>query len=139
MGEKKIVVPTGMLKAAMNSIQPSVLVGTISVSLKAALLWLSENPPVPTFRTVDECGSAGMCYADGLDGEFCRTKDVIEWQRLMFVAPEPEVPEEIKHLLWETTIKFVPKENPVTGISEKHNRAVIEAFRCGQKLKERTP
>ena len=132
MGEKKIVVPTGMLKAAMNSIQPSVLVGTISVSLKAALLWLSENPPVPTFRTVDECGSAGMCYADGLDGEFCRTKDVIEWQRLMFVAPEPEVLEEIKDLMLSQ--QSHPK---LEGFKDELNLRMIEAFRRGQKAKEK--
>jgi hypothetical protein len=132
MGEKKIVVPTGMLKAAMNSIQPSVLVGTISVSLKAALLWLSENPPVPTFRTVDECGSAGMCSADGLDGEFCRTKDVIEWQRLMFVAPEPEVLEEIKDLMLSQ--QSHPK---LEGFKDELNLRMIEAFRRGQKAKEK--
>ena len=106
---KKIIVPDGMLKA-MNSAFDN---GRRTTSLlgEAALLWLSENPVVPTH---DQFDAMRGTYRD-----ICA-----EWQRRMFLAPEPEVPEEVKDLLWDGQ----------TGEDEEHNRKIIEAFnRRGQK------
>lgn len=117
MEGKKIVVPEGMLKAAREAGR---LTSWDSYSmLAAALLWLSENPIVPT----------GLVESD-MYSEWKKGHDLLypmwvlrEWQRRMFLTPEPEVPEEIKDLVegmsWNTT---TPK-------------AIIEAFRRGQKSK----
>lgn len=80
MSEKKIVVPEGMLEAAV-----------------AAHPYCSEQ----------------------------LISAVIEWQRRMFLAPEPEVPEEVKDMLVEEHIS--------RWRGEEVNEKVIEAFRRGQR------
>jgi hypothetical protein len=49
--------------------------------------------------------------------------------RRMFLAPNPEVPEEIKDLLCEE----VPHTGPYADV---HNAQIIESFRRGQKSRE---
>jgi len=113
-----------MLKAACR-------VGTTVASeagpiLEAALLWLSENPIVPT----DEQSLAvvGLKRAFPFDAHEWVRWGAVEWQRRMFLAPEPEVPEEARKFMWSS---------PVDGVSEdqriNHNCIVVNAFVAGQK------
>ena len=96
MSGQKIVVPEGMLKAATPVyINDIALVGSI---LQAALLWLSENPMVPTMKQAREIFMLKAGFDFDLH-EWVRW-GACEWQRRMFLAPEPEVPEEIKDLLF---------------------------------------
>jgi hypothetical protein len=119
MREKKIVVPNGMCVAVMNHAgldgrltDPAL----VRADLASALAWLSENPIVPT----SEQYSALM-------GEFCVQQHnegsgswvMREWQRRMFLAPEPEFPE----------IADVLKDFRVEGDAYY---AIIEAYRRGK-------
>ena len=116
MSETKIKVPEGMLKAAM--------LVTIGVSrleaektLEAAMWWLAENPIVPTpeqARELWKTASAGI-----LNEANRAAASAIEWQRRMFLAPEPEVPEAVEDLL---------NCEPYRMTQER----IIEAYRRGQ-------
>ena len=57
------------------------------------------------------------------------------------IAPEPEVPEEITNLLWGDWHKNAWPDlvEPRTGFApfESHNAQVLEAYRRGQKSKEK--
>ena len=98
MNERRIVVPDGMLEAAVPCYLPDrQLVHSI---LKAALLWLTENPIVPT-RDQEWGLHSAWSMSDkpqseaGGDISSQIKFSVIEWQRRMFLAPEPEVLEAI--------------------------------------------
>jgi hypothetical protein len=122
---KKIVVPEGMLKAAIASHNDAVLKGNTPLvrdALEAALRWLAENPIVPTTEQVlavrRACGETHTALTEKAKPLFA------EWQRRMFLAPEPEVPEEIKDLL-----------DPLDPYPYKsvHNPQVLEAYRRGKE------
>ncbi len=53
-------------------------------------------------------------------------KGIMELKRRMFVRPEPDVPEEIKDLLWDLS------HSAWQATGEKHNAETIEAFRRGR-------
>jgi hypothetical protein len=90
-----IVVPEEMLKAAEDAVNAIYTpTGITSIAVEVALGWLAENPIVPTVEQASECCKRHFSD-DGL--EFFRL-GLIEWQRRMFLAPEPEVPEEIQDL-----------------------------------------
>jgi hypothetical protein len=86
----KYIVPEGMLKAAVR-VGPHGCESEIKRIIEAALLWLSENPIVPTPDQMDGC-------CDDIKGAKSLMMNVheiaihcsVEWQRRMFVAPEPE-------------------------------------------------
>ena len=140
MNDPKIKVPEGMLKAAFNgagkTVQGCPWQEIAAASVEAALLWMSENPIVPTTSQAEVVRDAvdkvmehgkgrllnGSMVSDGVI-ETC-----VEWQRRMFLAPEPEVPEEIKDLLWT-----VPTPDCGIYLVAKHNADVIESFRRSQK------
>ena len=121
---KKIIVPEPMLSAAEDS---GAGCGSRSCEmiLEAALRWLSENPIVPTDEQAKLLGKVYASNNFGSDYHDSLKRTVVEWQRRMFLAPEPEVPEEVKDLLWDGQ----------TGEDEEHNRKIIEAFNRGQKSK----
>jgi len=94
--------------------------------------WLSKNPILPTdeqlYSTIGRLPVA-MCDIVWTDRDRAM---IAEWQRRCFLAPEPEVPEEIKDLLW--------KNLKVNGIEldsmvEPLNKTILEAFRRGQRSK----
>ena len=135
MSETKIVVPEGMLNAGRAAYSGYVTAekGARRI-IEAALRWLSENPIVPTDGFLKEmlCRDffggqnwtdlqvfffGGQNWTDPQVFKFCE-----EWQRRMFLAPEPEVPEAIKDLLWT-----------IDGDKEdrEHNTAILEAYRRG--------
>ena len=91
--ESRIVIPDGMLKAAVDAawggpihVGGGALAGIV---LEAALRWLSENPIVPTRQNLEDMRT------DWEDTPEQNAEKVVlfliyEWQRRMFLAPEPE-------------------------------------------------
>ena len=115
MGEKRIVVPEGMYDAAMKYQDSGIQCGA---ALEAALRWLSENPIVPS---VEQCDAIRDVLGPREDLMQWQVKEVaFEWQRRMFLAPEPEpLPGDIIDL--------------VHGKNEWGPADVLEAYRRGQK------
>jgi len=114
----KIVVPDGMLTAAMQAIGiPEQYKQThqVNKALEAALRWLSENPIVPT---LDKFGPMQIdMRRSGLE---CTPWNVaIEWQRRMFLAPEETLPSELIDI--------------IHGKNEWSPADILEAYRRGQK------
>ena len=132
MSEKVFVVPEGMLKAAVDATwmkargttipQADARVAheieeNIRASVADALRWLSENPIKPTSSDIESVYKSGNA----------RLIDCIcEWQRRMFLAPEPEVPTEIRGLIdgMDSMAKYE---------REWATKVVLKAFRLGQK------
>ena len=79
MSDKRYIVPEGMLKAAHDEAVRSA--GQIGKCLEAGLRWLSENPIVPTEQQLSDIAA---------DAHVCMDEVIAEWQRRMFLAPEPE-------------------------------------------------
>jgi hypothetical protein len=138
MSEVKIKVPEGMLQAGRAAYSGYVTAeeGSRRI-LEAAIRWMAENPIVP--KTYDELPTIGYMsdssawgtkgtpeyeqkrqenYFDGM------IRFLSEWQRRMFLAPGPEVPEAVKDLM-----------DPLDPYPYKslHNPGIIEAYRRGQK------
>ena len=100
--DRRIVVPDGMLKAAdeeirlCSSISSTISDRTIAiiqkVTLEAALRWISENPVVPTESQLAEITAKAKKRASdepwSHSGEHWATFYSVEWQKMMFVAPE---------------------------------------------------
>jgi hypothetical protein len=137
--EKKIQVPEGMLKAGIEawrmdlplSTFPSVTAAnTTQMILEAALRWLSRNPILPTVEqacvlrrfslSVDQSYNARETTAAACMGV------AVEWQLIMFLAPEPEVPEAIKDLLENHDAVHYG------FTSDTAKKAILEAYRRGQ-------
>ena len=89
--EKKYVVPEGMLRAAEESMRPigGIPFAYIDRILEVAVRWLAENPIEPTKEQWSKLWTDTR--SGGLHGG--NYKMLSEWQRRMFLAPEPEVPE----------------------------------------------
>lgn len=106
MAEQRIVVPDGMLEAAIDGLQPSLgLMHDTSKVLERALRWRSENPVVPTDEHMNAMVSAAVSKF-GIDwqrmNEWERARELCtEFQRRMFLAPE--VPEEIREFIFPDT------------------------------------
>jgi len=85
VSERKFIVPKGMMEAASAAFRP--IGGGAKEAVEAALRWLSENPIVPTDEQIHEmypsASEAGISFT--LVARF-----IAEWQRRMFIAPEPE-------------------------------------------------
>ena len=140
---KKILIPKEMAQAAhqaffnMNSIG-----GTrgdrsdgerMIFALEAALRWLSEHPAAPTLEQIKSIKSQTSLEEIN---PACVYHICLEWQRRMFLAPEPEVPEAIKDLLLPT--KFVDSDNNSRSLSitaELANKHLIEAYKRGKDSK----
>jgi len=96
MSEKRIVVPEGMLRAAIDASGITNHV-TITEAVEAALDWQSENPQVPTDEQCDELinmiganGRSLVRYPSRISKEQARNM-LVEWQRRMYLSPEPTV------------------------------------------------
>lgn len=123
--ENKYVVPEGMMSAGMTS---GAGCGDYSCNLilATALRWLSENPIVPTDAFLQEMlRKPFFRNGDWTDPQVFRFCE--EWQRRMFLAPKPTVPEEIKDLL-HTRFPETPEI-----VHESIHAYILEAFRRGQK------
>jgi hypothetical protein len=125
MAEQKIKVPEGMLDAVIP----------LDVSyyrtrearhkiLEVALRWLSEHPIVPDD---EQMGSMPNHVMTGT-GRWCGRELIVEWQRRMFLAPEPDPDEPIKDL----TVSEQDEKEGYYRPSE-FNRRVREAYRRGRE------
>ena len=107
----EIKVPEGMMRKVCETYSDNV-----HECLEKALRWLSENPIAPTEEQAQYMydGKNGLGHAGTI--RYC----MIEWQRRMFLAPEPEpLPGDIIDL--------------VHGKNEWGPADVLEAYRRGQK------
>ena len=128
--EKKIVIPEGMLTAAWQAVSSKMKtyipgngpgeLHVASIAVEAALLWLSENPIVPTKEqlgpVVKECGKLSQSLY-GYGGWIWM---ITEWQRRMLLAPGPDVPEAVSKLepgkcphRWQAKIDYITMERVV--------------------------
>ena len=123
MSDKKYVVPEDGFNVACKAIPFSFVAWHQRLALEAFIRWQSESPRVPSVRDIQEMVAA--FNGQSLEQSDClRSFLPIEWQRRMYLAPEPEVPEEIKDLL----------VNPVIGAinGEQINDRVLQAFQRGK-------
>jgi len=90
---KKIVVPEEMKKAAIDDWyirgRELSIEDRVDSVLRAALGWLADNPIVPSSIDVTEMVEARAAFDRPPIAPFFYA---VEWQRRMFLAPEPEVP-----------------------------------------------
>ena len=101
-----------------RSAQAATAEGCSDVVLAAALRWQSENPQVPT--SLEVCEMMAPMASIQTPSHFMYFAEQLA--RRMYLAPEPEVPEEIKDLLW-----------PSSRSASDLDRAVIEAYRRGRR------
>jgi len=135
----KIVVPNGMLEVAKAAYDKNwrengaVITNKI---LEAALRWLSDALGTSSFRLiVDNVYAARKDRGKfPCDDAYCIA---VESVRRMFLAPETEVPEEIKSLMFPVAqgIPVALADNTVTVKKEVNDR-IIEAYRRGKEAKE---
>lgn len=123
----KVLVPQGMLKAGITAIQrfgPTEKTGEecFAIGLEAAIIWLHEQDL--TDNMIHEFYS-GECEA-GVSFDFLRKFWKSMLRRMIFFAPEPEVPEQVKDLLCADIESGFFKP-------EILNERIIEAYRRGQK------
>jgi len=133
MSEGRIVVPEGitgrvflMLRKLNDYPHPDskecgkLLVVAVAVCEEFARA-LIESPITPTRSQLDAMYDSMKTVGDA--AEYM----AVEWQRRMFLAPEPEIPEDVKDLLRGTL------PNGGYCVSEEVGKLVIEAYRRGQK------
>ena len=97
----------------------------VPVILEAAITWLSQHPIEPTDQQMrDIFDTPG--YSQGWSSHKHYLK---EWQRRMFLAPKPEVPESLKDILFYVGSGL--HSDCQSGVDEA-NAVVIEAYRRGQ-------
>lgn len=101
--KRKIVVPEGMLKAAVDGSvkwcdrdsSDQLSIPQHDAILEAALRWLAENPIVPTQEQIEDVWNF-VIKADAKTWIYptlgAVPEAVIEWQHRMFLAPEPPSP-----------------------------------------------
>ena len=130
MSDKKYVVSEGGLDAAKQVLRDkfafverdnSTLREYLKTSLEAVIRWKSENPKVFSdewiVQLVKDAGCADLLGANQFVLGMHQILDL--FQRRMYLAPEPEVPEEIKDLLCGGNI----------------NTLITEAYRRGKQSK----
>lgn len=125
MNEKKYVIPEGMLKAASGQgFQTSKI-------LEAALRWLAENPIAPTPE--QHMDISGMVRSQVEHDDLTMWHFWAEWQRRMFLAPEPEIPEAVKDLLCDPV--NAGRGFRFGDMADKVNDSILEAYRRGRESK----
>ena len=148
MGEKRIVVPEGMLKAAERATRlplesdfeawrsdPKNWRRLAENIVTASLHWLSENPTVPTLEQIDELH---VYVEKRFDGHKNGTMDgavemIVEWQRRMFLAPEPNLLDD----LYIFPNQSIPVDLKVNISAADVNVRINEAYRRGQQSREK--
>ena len=125
----KIKLPEGMLEAADQRQRSDVERRFTKAIVEAVLLWISENPIVPTDEQIRKCAKAAGCAWDSGMWDFDLTRRFYAEMQRMFLKPEPEVPEAIKDLLIGPKIV----DDTEAGITcREHNAAVLEAYNRGR-------
>jgi len=116
MEDIKVKVPEDMVKAAYEATYLTYTMDGVRRVLVGALSWLRLNPIAPTGEQVRHLQTCGMLL----------TPIIQEWQRIAFLAPEEEIPEELKPLLYDEAT------DGWRGI----NADILEAYRLGQKAQK---
>lgn len=124
---KKIVVPEGMMKAAIAAWRLHPIRGyppedAVCKAVEAAVCWLSENPVVPTKEQANDLWKA----TTGAQKDEWPILVATKFQRLLFLAPEPEAPESVKHLLLQGQWDPMPSR-------DVYNQRIIDAYNQGKK------
>lgn len=146
MSDRKINVPEGMLKSALGAVNnkrtvhcPACDLNDLGLILEAALLWQRENLIEPTEGQI-ELFLRGQGITD--TGYYFSTLRSfgLYFQRCLYDAPETDVPEEVRELLWADPrypdgIWYLPvdESKPYTSETLHHNKQVLEAYRRGQQ------
>jgi hypothetical protein len=94
--------------------------------LEAFIRGQSENPRVPTDKQVRD-----LINEEPRGIGFTLAEFAIEWQRQMYLAPEPEVPEEISDLLYRHPKGF---SDNFIGMDQADENT-REAYRRGKESK----
>lgn len=106
MSKKQIKIPDGMMGAVDEAISKARYLrqkhygnddlptsDVIYITLNSALLWLSENPIVPSDEQLfNISGNLPVKMAQIVWSERDRAL-IAEWQRCMFLIPDPEIPD----------------------------------------------
>lgn len=95
-----------------------------------AVKWLTNNPIKPDAAQTNALAVASGSHA-GNSG--VAAAGAVEWQRRMFLAPEPKVPKELHDLTWRNSVGTAGK---VTMTFAEIDARILEAFHRGQKSKE---
>ncbi len=120
---KKIVVPAGMMQAALKAAGPDTPnYIRANVVLEAALEWLSEHPIVPTDEQVEAMREG---YNNSPCEMFARFTPG-EWQRRMFLAPPAEILP-LGDLLWDNN------GYAAGHVMTRHREEILEAYRRGKE------
>jgi hypothetical protein len=123
MMDGKILVPSSAVAWVHKELEYRFQQRDVSEICRMFCEWLSKNPILPTEEQAQYMydGKNGLGHSATI--QYCMT----EWQRLMFLAPEPKVPEEIKDLLYE--------KKRCDLWADETNFHIQEAFRRGQRSK----
>lgn len=131
--EKKIVVPEGMLKAAIEAAGQTIkgcpCQHIAQAAVEAALRWLSECGCELTDAEIQACVDDAL----GGDSKKWRINFINAVLCRMFWAPEPEIPAEVKDLLCD--LRNTERGLRFGDTGDKINDAILEAFRRGQASK----
>ena len=135
----KYVVPEGGLKAAVlsarsgrwnanpgNATWVENPEGFISDAITAFIAWQSGNPIVPTRNQAFEILQRFKVESNGCHS-FRIADALVEWQRRMYLSPEPEVPKEVKDLL-QIEYGIDPKSEHTVLVQERPSWTAPQAM-----------
>ncbi len=143
MSEKRYILPAGMFAAFMcgynicwtsyDGDERNKHFTCMEAGVRAVLRFLAENPIVPSEtqrqHLLEHFSPFGVDHWDKSMWHNFIADCTVEFQRRMFVPPEPEVPKELEDLLDDDLIPNIRSNN--------HHMRIIEAFRRGQKAGNR--
>jgi hypothetical protein len=101
MTDKRYIVPDGMRRAFGRALPDPDFDsdGVIClVALEAALRWLADNPAMPSMKQLNDMYKK----VDTGNGGTYIPAYLAEWQRIMFLAPEPELSDEVEQVISRT-------------------------------------
>ena len=127
MMDGKILVPSSAVAWVHKELEYRFQQRDVSEICRMFCEWLSKNPILPTSEQLySTIGRLSVAMCDIVWTKRDRAM-IAEWQRRCFLAPEPEVQEEIKDLLYE--------KKRCDLWADETNFHIQEAFRRGQRSK----
>ena len=127
MSDTKIKVPDGMLDAVIDCHEYIPDRRVKRKELEVALLWQKNNAPEPTLEQWKELSRRWLSHPDVANISYVHFVST-EWIKMIYDEQEPEVPQEIADMLQEWSGRTS---------SSPMQRAILDAFRRGQKSKEK--
>lgn len=124
MSDKKYTLPQKMVDAAYQWCPASFAMPAVIAMLEAAVKWLAENPVIPNDKQLREMCFDGSVNNNGTPADAWQITNYIrEWQRRMFLAPEPD------------SLESLLSNVPELVEAEKYKRNIIEAYELGKKFR----